>query len=371
MHAQLSHRITKLVSQAETTHPTALKTDLLDLAKDCQVVPENRFLLGAIAGQMSGAVSGLFGPLALILLLTEPARRQVYFAVLAAMMDDDRLDTLSAQDRAELLTRLMTARNADIIKEAFGSCPPGYLRLLSRLGDGARRPCYYTRLHALLEEMPDLAQPILAVTQGQPLGEELLDLIRALPRGPIGVRVAARFLETDELDRFMHPYRAITGLDQISTPHMVRLAAGETPANLLEGLYLDLPFPAPALTNPGLSHLADGHDLVRAARAFSNCLAGYVAEALKGERQFYIWRQPEAPDVVFSISAEAPFGWFLSECRLAGNERLPLRLRRDLHLMLERLGVRTRGSVEKMMNPYRTNPNNNDFEGLFDLDEVA
>jgi len=371
MRTELSRRITRLVSHADTVPPAVLKADLLDLAKDCQVVPENRFLLSAVAGQMAGAVSALFGPLALILLLTEPARRQVYFAVLAAMLEGGRLEGLTARDRAELITRLMTARNAELITDAFGSCPSGLLRLLSRLGDGARAPRYYRDLHALLTGAPDLAAPILAVTQGQALGEELLRLILLLPRTPLGVRVAVRFVEEEDYTRFLRPYRAVTGLERISEPHMERIAAGEAPGTLLEGLYLELPFPPPALGAPGLTHLGDGRALVRAAREFSNCLAGYVAEALRGERQYYVWREEGEADVVLSISNEGPFGWYLSECRLAGNERVPIGRRKALHRLLEPLGVRTGGSVEKLMGPYREDPDTFLLEHLFDEEEAA
>jgi hypothetical protein len=174
-----------------------------------------------------------------------------------------------------------------------------------------------------------------------------------------------------EYRRLMRPYQAITGEAQLIEVHLRRIAEGEAPGNLLEGIYLDLPFPAPVLTSPELTHIANGNALVHTAREFSNCLAGYVAEALKGERQYYIWRAPEAPAVVFSISMEAPFGWYLSEAKLAENERLPLRLRQDLQQMLNGCGVRTEGSVEKMMGPYRNDPNPFMMDDFLDLDEAA
>ena len=50
---------------------------------------------------------------------------------------------------------------------------------------------------------------------------------------------------------------------------------------------------------------------------------------------------------------------------------LPLKLRRDLHRMLNGCGVRTDGSVEKMMNPYRNDPNPFMMDDFLDLDEAA
>lgn len=374
MHTDLSRRITQLIADAaDTTHPAAIKADLLDLAKACQIAPGSAFLLRTIAGQLEEAVAAVFGPLALILVISEPARRQVWFAVLAALCADDRLAhaTRDAAARADLLTRLVTARNADLVTWACGACPPAYLRLLSRLGDCALAPQYYTDLFALLRESPDLAKPILAMTQGQPLDEDVLWLLCDLPRTPDGVQAAARFARKDDYLRFMRPYRAMTMLQAIRGDHLRRIAGGESFERLMEGLYLDLPFPPPVIALPGVTHVPDGRSLVRTAREFSNCLHGYVAEALDNKRQFYIWRAPGVPAVAFAIDSEAPFGWYLSEAKLAENGRLPHDLREELHRMLADCSIRTNGSVEKMLRPYRNEPDAFDFEGLFDLGEAA
>ena len=230
--------------------------------------------------------------------------------------------------------------------------------VLERIVNNARRQGY--NIEAAYDGKPLLRARPVAV-----------ELARALPPTPLGVCAAARFEAMGEYRQMMRPYQAITGATQLSEAHLRRIADGEAPGNLLEGIYLDLPFPPPVLTGPDLTHIANGHTLVQTAREFLNCLAGYVAEALKGERQFYVWRQTDAPAVVFSISAEAPFGWYLSEAKLAENERLPLRLRRDLQQMLNGSGVRTEGSVERMMNPYNSDPNPFMMNDFLDLDEAA
>jgi hypothetical protein len=373
MHTDLSRRITQLICAADSLSPVALKSELLDLARHCQVVPGNRFLVSAVCGSLEGAASTVFGPLALLLVMTEPRRRQVYFAVLARLEKDGAFDApgLDEATRADLLSRLVLERNEDLIAQAFGSCPSGLLRLIGRFGDCARKPEIYTGLFRLLDAHADLAQPLLGACQTRPLTDDMIELAQALPPTPLGVRAAARFEAMGEYRQLMRPYQAITGAAQLSEAHIQRIAEGEAPGNLLEGLYLELHFPTPVLCGPDLTHIADGNALVHTAREFSNCLAGYVAEALKGERQYYIWRAPEAPAVVFSISAEAPFGWYLSEAKLAENERLPLKLRRDLHRMLVAAGVRTDGSVEKMMHPYRNDPNPFAMDDFLDLDEAA
>ncbi|MCC5975485.1 MAG: hypothetical protein JJT81_15745 [Rubellimicrobium sp.] len=373
MHTHLSRRITQLVCAADSLSPATLKSELLDLARHCQVVPANRFLVSAVCGSLEKTVSAVFGPLAMLLVMTEPRRRQVYFAVLARLEADGAFETpgLDEASRADLLGRLVLSRNEDLIAGAYGTCPPGFLRLIGRFGDCSRKPEIYAGLFHLLDEHPDLAQPLLAACQKKPLTDDLITLVQALPPIPLGVRAATRFEAIEEYQQLIRPYQVITGADQLTQEHLRRIADGEAPGNLLEKIYLDLPFPEPILTGPDLTHIPDGQALVSTARAFSNCLASYVAEGLKGERQFYVWQPPEEPAVVFSISADAPFGWYLSEARLAKNGLLPRQLRRDLHQMLNGWGIRTTSSVEKMMGPYRNDVTNFMIDDLLDLDEAA
>ena len=206
----------------------------------------------------------------------------------------------------------MLARNADLIAQAYGSCPSGFLRLIGRFGDCARKPEIYTGLFELLEAHPDLAQPLLGACQTGPLTDDLIELAQALPPTPLGVRVAARFEAMGEYTRLMRPYQAITGNAQLTEAHLRRIAEGEAPGNLLEGIYLDLPFPAPVLTGPELTHIPDGNALVHTAREFSNCLAGYVPEALKGERLSIVARPIHAFDPAALSAAIMALGGGLS-----------------------------------------------------------
>ena len=374
MHAVLSQRITQLISDADGISPAALKAELFDLAKHCQVAPGNDFLLGILCGRLEWAAKAAFGRLALLLVMTEPRRRQVYFAVLARLEADGTLQASSYNEatQADLLSRLVLARNADLIANVYGSCPPGFLRLISYFGECAQQQELYIGLFELLKAHPDLAQPLLATCQGAALPDDMVKLMQELPATALGVRVAARFGTRGEYNQFMEPYKAITGFDRLSETHMRRIAGGEALGKLLEGLYLALPFPAPVLCAPGLTHIPDGQALVRTALQFSNCLANYVGAALNGARQFYIWRQAEEPEVVFAIDSEAPFGWYLSESRLADNKKLPRHLRKVLSELVEGYGVRTWKSVDNLMGPYREDANNFDMFGdLFDDMDLA
>ena len=101
--------------------------------------------------------------------------------------------------------------------------------------------------------------------------------------------MAQKFDDVADYAHFIEMYRILTGNDDLSAPHRARLCAGENPSHLLETIYLDLPFPPAAISAPGLRHVKTGADLVAVAKTYRNCLSGYVAEALSGEHQYYIW----------------------------------------------------------------------------------
>lgn len=373
MKDNLSHRIAHLVTCADALRPAELKTEILDLAKLCQVMPGNGFLLRTVCGQMEEAVSAAFGALGMLLVMTEPSRRQVYFAVLARLETEGAFEKSGLTDtaRAELLTQMMMASNEDLMSYAYGTCPPGFVRLVARFGECARKPEMYAMLFEILNANPELAKPILAACQGQSLSDDLILLMSELPATPLGVRVAARIGALEEYQELMLPYRLLTGSEQLTEAHMHRIAGGEAPGNILKGLYLERAFPEPVLNIPGVTHISDGQTLVRKGREFGNCVGDYVAEALNNERQFYIWRKPDMPDVVFAIDSEAPFGWFLSESRLAKNEWLQWELREELHALLEGQGVRTERSLKRLMGKYLREEDNLIALDMFDFDMAA
>lgn len=368
----LSHRIAHLVTCADALCPAELKTEMLDLAKLCQVVPGNRFLLRTVCEQMGEAVSAAFGALGMLLVMTEPGRRQVYFAVLARLETDGVFAEpgLTEAARAELLTQMVTAGNEALIRYAYGSCPPGFVRLVARFGECARKPEMYVTLFEILTANPELAKPLLAACQDRAVSDDLILLMRELPPTPLGVRVAVRIRAAEEYREFMRTYRVVAGAERLTEAHMQRIANGEAPGTLLKGLYLERAFPKPVLAIPGVNHIPDGATLIRTAHEFGNCMSNFVAEALNNVRQFYTWRKPGAPEVVFAIDSEAPFGWYLSESRLAENAMLPRELAKELDAMLEGHGVRTERSVERMMGKYLRGEGVTDFD-LFDFDMAA
>lgn len=357
MHTILSARIAKLNTDLLVPpSPKQLKSEILDLAKDCQVLPEQKFLLRVTARGLTSLVKRVFGQMAMIFPLTETGRRHVYLAVLAKLDADNRLDEMDEPSRIALLERLLTLRNADLITGTFGSNPPGYLRLITRLGDVARNRRFYLDLHHLLTEAPCLAEPLINTTGKDALSDELLEMLMALPRVPDAVKLADRFPDRGRLETFLQTYHTLTGTDDILEVHMTRIKNGESPDSIIEELYLSRHFGVAQIdAHPEIEHIATGLELIATAKLFHNCLRNYVSEALRGERQYYIWRKPGQASVIFEIRNDAPFGWYFSEANHAQNKSLMPDLYEELRLLLCNLGITRCHSMERLTRPFIMN----------------
>lgn len=124
-----------------------VKAHVLNIMRYAQVDMMHFNLLGEVARDLKEAVDAIFGPLASIAVLTESARRQVWFAVLAKLEFEHRITPIRHDQaaRAQVLTQLLAARNTDLVTWAYGSCPPGFLSLVARAGERARKSQYYRK----------------------------------------------------------------------------------------------------------------------------------------------------------------------------------------------------------------------------------
>ena len=351
MHHNLPELVSNLlVSADKVKQRDSFKNTMLELAKVAQTLAEHHLLVRMVARSMSGAVETAFGPLSLIFLLTEPGRRQVYLAVLARLADErfPEADDTRNNWRQALLERLLLESDEDLITGAYGRCPPGFVRVLRRLGQLARGAHIYTGLFGLLSSSPRLGYSLQSADQAA-LTDEFIELLIAIPVGPHAISLAKCFEWPHDYRRFMSTYSVLTGEGTLREDHALRLCSGEAPSSVLRSIYLGIYFGAPAIAMPGIHYISNGAELVEVSTEFKNCLRNYVAESIRGERQHYIWQKQGQPAVVFCISADKPFGWHLTECKLAGNETVPEPMLCELKSLLEFSGVRTGGSGEEMM----------------------
>jgi hypothetical protein len=372
MHDRLSAHLSRLALADSPDTRNAVKTELLELAKLCQVVPESAYLLESVAGDLMSSVEGIFGAASMIVVLTEAGRRQIYFSLLAHLQTAGRLDALvcDTAQRLELIERMILDSNEDLVRSVYGDCPKGFVRLIARLGDRAYSAAFYVNLYTLLSDVPGLGKELIARSQGKPLGENIVEILMNLPRTPQSVPLAQRFETAERHARFMKVYSILTQSAHLRPEHAERLFKGENPANLLEDLNLAVRFPPPVISAPGLSHIRDGHDLESAAMRFRNCLRGELVEARKGYRQYYVWTRDDGPPVLFSIRDDGPFGWYLDQAKLAENEPLSPPLRQELEELVSQSGIRLQGSFESLIRPFRNEVGKFDMDGFFDFAEA-
>ncbi|MDD9707767.1 hypothetical protein PVW53_04455 [Seohaeicola sp. SP36] len=333
------------------------KVELFDVLKVCQVDPENEYLLRSMAHCLMRAAQVVFGSATLVLTLTEPRRRQVYFAVLAYLQKANQLYEIATNDvaRQALLERLLMQSNEDLISGVYGSCPDGYLRLVTRIGEEAADPDFYLGLFTLLSEAPSLSQHIFNAVEGDlrdPLHREIVELIFQLPRTKQSVRLAKCFGTSSRFDNFMQLYSTITGNTIMSEEHSYRICIGESPARVINDVYLSIPFNDPVINMPAFHYVSNGYELLDVAQKFRNCLRDYVEQALKGDHQYYVWNKPGAREAIVSIVNDTPFGWRLSDARLADNKPVEYDHQAELFALVEKRGIRTTRSVRLMMRSY-------------------
>jgi hypothetical protein len=285
----LSTHIHAVISAAKSaTSPITLKSNFLKLAELSQLSLDNDFLLYNIAGPLAEAAKAVFGPLSSLLVLTERHRRQVVFAVLARLIESDVIDVIAGDEttQAALLHHLLTAKDKNLIAECYGACPQGYLSLIRRSGELALAPAFYTNLHDLLTCRPEISDVLVEAGNNHPiLSLDMLLLMRHMPPTRAGMRAAINFGTLRAYTRFKNTYCVLTKSKDILPAYLDRIAAGESPAHVINALYMSLPFPEPILKAEGFHHIANGKELFAAAKEFANCLDNYLENAMRGTKQ--------------------------------------------------------------------------------------
>lgn len=318
--------------------------DVVSLARKCQMVPENDFILQQIAGEMTEVVRGVYDGLDLIYCFTERSRRHVIASVLAKI----QVPT-SEETRLTVLDRFLSKNNEELIIWAYGDCPKGFIPILRKLGDPLLPAALYIAAYEFVANNPAVIASVLGAAATSGLDRESLELLLRLPKGAPVAKIWAKFTNVRGYERFLGAYRIVTGRNDIAPEHLKRLAKGEDPSKLVNDLYMDAPFPAPAIRDvPGVTYFATAHQLKRASKEFRNCLGSLIEAALQGQQQFYTFKSSASPDVpvVFSIYSDMPFGYRLSEIKGAKNVEPPEQIVDELKGLLAEVGVEERPDTD-------------------------
>jgi len=326
-------------------------SDSLEMAKTCQISGAGyREIAREIAGPFWKQISAIFrGHYLLVYVLTDPARRNVWHAVLSAGRDDLvdlRWDAIAQQ---ELLARFLHDGSEELITGAFGSCPNSYLAVLKRLPTKAERDVtVFKHLHDLLTDHSHLGPQLC--NHGR-VSSRLVTLLARLP-APLKHLRAAELFDGDPriFDGFMSTYAALTGQDELAPADMTCILRGDKPGSVLHRIYHNIAFVEPFLPETDRIHyLHNGEAMVAAAARYSNCLRNWIGEAHRGEQQFYQAVLSDNSKAILSLKQDAPAGWLLDEVKLAHNADPEDALQDELREYLAKFGVRVGPPLEAML----------------------
>jgi len=298
----------------------------------------------AWASRIDSEDRGFFGDL----YRAPPGRRQVIFAVLAAL----ELAAERDWELGRLGERLRLRKGTQLIAEHYGSDPSGYRNALAKLGPGAASPAFYARLHREFAAPADPRRLRLIRHLGL-TGEKELDLLDRLDpvaRLPnilhlvaqgrrdgvvrlnnllIAIRTHCSRADDDALHR---------SLQRMTTYEQLSLWVERT-------LYQADRFPLPPW--PGtekLRPLTSAQAMSACAKEFRNCLRSRVLTVLDGDAYYYRW---QAPGQVAVLTFGPAFPRVLGEVEVLGprNEPVPAQTLAAIERELKPFGFSLRRSI--------------------------
>jgi len=321
--------IADLVDAAIRPVPEAGRRQLmLDVASVCGELTEQPSLVKLVAGPMASIVSRVFGGLSDVFVLTCPKRRQVYLAVLARLDRDGHLAGPNGRRRAELIARLLSAKNEALIADVYSGNPIGFLSIVTALGDTGKSPDLYLDLYDLVDGAPELARALRVKLEHSPLSREMLAVLRQLPRRAESVKLASRFKDVPEFEEFLDLYRLITGLSEISRDHINEMVVSNVnPEYLLDNLLSSHCFHDPIIHGIGnVRYLRNGKEIMEVSGEKHFNTDHKIGQALRNEYQFYVVTMPDGSCFQFDLFREDPFGWSLDRVYIDDIEDAPSRV---------------------------------------------
>jgi hypothetical protein len=241
---------------------------------------------------------------------------------------------------AKLAHALQFARADAVARAYLGHTPPGFVKLLGRLGEYAWTRDGYLRLLDLFED----ADAALALRQMQDVTLDKVRTLEALApalRAPAIVRHIHDPTHAALLDAAWRAILSVRGAD-VARQVVERWSRAADGVRLFDMAADDMaarrfefaPFPA----HPDLRRLDGTAALADAGRRFRNCLATHEDRAADGTAALYEWAGP--PPAAVSLARDGFFGWRLDEARGVANTVLDADARVALIAVLRDAGVR-------------------------------
>ncbi len=276
-------------------------------------------LVDYIAGDFSSSIWAIWarGNLSEYLMATT-AQRHVWHAVLAASKSD--LSPLS-----EMREWLIESKSKDLLAKAFGTCPAGMVRLLSKLGPRAESAEFYREVHAALNRNDVLSR---ILQHARTIDPQLVSQIAYLPTDKLTVHMASHALRHNvrdiDLKELSWLCRRIAKFDQ-SGEILAAISRSGNPLLTVRKAIVNLPFPDAPWTVQHLKSISSVGELCRVAKQMDNCLVDHdqlYSSCIEVQSGIAYYFETLGNDhLLVKFSKFSALGWYLDECRGYQNRR--------------------------------------------------
>lgn len=269
-------------------------------------------LLQHVAGEFSSSILTIWGENFITeYMIASATHRHVWHAVLS--VDDTRLPL-----EIDMRNWLTKSRRKDLLREAFGTCPPGMISLLSKLGPCAETPEFYKAVHAALSRGDALTQTLHHTKK---IDTRAVLLIAKLPREKLAVNFANFMLRSRifnvAIEEYLWLAKRITDPKQIES--LLNDSSGSRdPVAALRKAISKRPFPAEPWSIPAFVPIKTGDELQDIARELGNCLTdrnyfyNTCINAQAGNSYYY--RTKGDDFLLLKFIKFGNLGWYLDEC---------------------------------------------------------
>jgi hypothetical protein len=339
--------------------PRAIADHLLKTLPRAQLAKSYETQLNHLAGPLTSRVQRVFGGVhAPLYLLTTPARRQVWNAVIAMKYPNSDLDRY----REDLLEK----KSRTLLIEAYRTLPRGFTTILNKCGEIGLEAGFYRFWHDYLTHYPE-DLPFLAARDliKERFTKALQDVPPKLGRLPVFAKVGdpkdlPRLVEAMTWVHAGHP------APELWSALAERLIAGEKPISILTKIIDEIICPPPYITgDTRFRHLGSVREMKATSLEFQNCLgsAFSLKDAVRGEDQYYEYRDGD-DRLIVAITSDAPFGFTIDDIRAKQNERPNFDLKQKVEAALLEHGITRRKSLFDIVEDWE-DQNPIDFDELF------
>lgn len=296
------------------------------------LAPEPSNLIDLAAGEFAGEIRRIWsGPRMGDYLTAPDARRQIWHCWLSS--DRAGLNRTFRHDPAHVHRQLMTRKAKDLIENAYGSCPPGLLAALGKIGPVARPATFYRALVKVLGR-DDLAAKHLRHCHFLP--EKLVLGLAAVPTRlqsrSLFEAIRSERISCTDLTLFAW---AAGRVAELGLATLEEIFLSDSPTEALKAVLGRLPFPPPPWSGCGsLTPVASVLELKAAGQDLENCLRrpDNLMEAafsvLRREAFFYLWSGVSKG--LLRFNDYSPLGWAVTEGRGVHNQPLPAATWQDI-----------------------------------------